>query len=79
MQPASASLIAKTWPLTLTAPVRVEPVLFGKSVRLTAPAPVPEAPLLTLIQLLSDGTAVQAQPLGAVTEKDAPLATPAVE
>jgi hypothetical protein len=69
VQLESASVIVKGWPLIPTVPVRVEPVLLSPRVTVTAPAPTPDPPLLTVIQLLSEGVAVHAHPLGAVTAK----------
>jgi hypothetical protein len=41
----------------------------GANATVTVPVAVPAAPVWTVIQLLSEGVAVQAQPLGAVTTK----------
>jgi hypothetical protein len=67
-QLALAWVIENICPLMLMLPVRVAPVLLALSMAETTPEAVPE-PVLTLIQVLSDGGAVHAQPLGAVTAK----------
>jgi len=58
----------KLWPLTLTLPVRAEPVWLAASVTDTTAEAVPVG-AGTVIQLVSDGVAVHAHPLGPVTAK----------
>jgi hypothetical protein len=62
---AAAWLTKKVWPAMVMVLVRAAPLL-AATLKLTAPLPLPAAPLVTVIQgaLL---TAVQAQPVPAVT------------
>ena len=69
VQLAAGSVIVKVWPFRLIVPARVAPVSFACTLATIVPEPVPELPVPSEIQVLSDGVAVQLQPLGAVTAK----------
>ena len=64
-----SSLTATDWPAIVKVPVRSVVLVFGVRLTLTTPSPVPPAPLVMLIQPLSD-EAVQVHWAPAVTVTD---------
>jgi hypothetical protein len=66
----------KVWPPIVSVPVRCVVVAFAAALKLTVPLPLPDAPAVTVNQLVLLLTAVHAQPVCAVTLVD-PVPPPA--
>ena len=63
-------MTVNVWPPIVSEPLRCAVVGFAAALKLTVPLPLPDAPAVTVNQLVLLLTAVHAQPAGAVTLVD---------